>query len=75
MAKHSDRFLSAFGSRVREFRQEAGISQEQLAHDAGVDRTYVGGVERGQYNPSLLIIKRLADALGVHPRDFLIDDE
>ena len=75
MAKHSNRFLTSFGSRVREYRLEAGISQEQLAHDASVDRTFVGGVERGQFNPSLLIIKRIADALGVHPRDFLIDDE
>jgi transcriptional regulator with XRE-family HTH domain len=75
MVKHSNRYLLAFGSRVRALRLEAGTSQEQLAHDAGIDRTYFGGIERGKYNPSLLHIKRIASALGVAASDLLIDDE
>ncbi|KXZ61395.1 anaerobic benzoate catabolism transcriptional regulator [Microbacterium laevaniformans] len=53
--------------RVRELRQSAGLSQEQLAHQAGLDRSYVGQVERGERNVSLDNIHRLAEALGVSP--------
>jgi transcriptional regulator with XRE-family HTH domain len=45
------------------------MSQEQLAHEAGLDRSYVGGVERGARNVSLDNIHRLAKALRVPPRD------
>jgi transcriptional regulator with XRE-family HTH domain len=54
-----------FGDRVRALREAGGRSQEALAHDAGMHRTYLGGIERGRRNPSLLNIARLADALGV----------
>jgi transcriptional regulator with XRE-family HTH domain len=46
-----------------------GLSQEALAAKAGIHRTYVGGVERGERNVGLKNILRLAAALGVHPRD------
>jgi transcriptional regulator with XRE-family HTH domain len=54
-----------FGDRVRALREADGRSQEALAHDAGMHRTYLGGIERGRRNPSLLNIARLSDALGV----------
>ena len=57
------------GARRLELAQTAlaqGLSQEQLAVDASVDRTYVGGLERGTVNPSLAIIDRLARALSIH---------
>jgi transcriptional regulator with XRE-family HTH domain len=57
----------SFGARVREIRKQHGISQEELAHRAGLDRTYVGSVERGERNISLDNIWLLADALGVAP--------
>ena len=73
MVRYMDRLLASFGSRVRTLRLAAEISQEELAMRAGLDRTYVGGVERGERNLTLVNINRLADALGVHPRD-LFDD-
>ena len=54
-----------FGLRVRELRGRLGISQEELADRCGLHRTYVGGIERGERNPSLINIGRIAQALGV----------
>ena len=56
-----------FGGRVREHRVRRGLSQEHLADLAGLDRTYVSGVERGRRNLSLRNICRLAAALGIDP--------
>lgn len=60
-----------FGRRLRELRKGVGVSQEALAHQAGLDRSYVGGVERGEYNISLLNICLLAEALGTAPHELL----
>lgn len=54
----------AFGARIRALRAEQGISQEELAHRAELDRSYVGQVERGERNVSLDNIFRLSIALG-----------
>ena len=59
------------GRNVRQARQAAGLSQEALAYKAGIDRTYVSGVERGVRNPTVTIIARLAEALGVAAADLL----
>jgi transcriptional regulator with XRE-family HTH domain len=64
---HDDPRLRAFGSRVRELREQLDLSQEGLAFSAGLHRTYVSSVERGERNISLINICRLADALGVTP--------
>jgi transcriptional regulator with XRE-family HTH domain len=66
---------TSFGKRVRELRLGLGISQEGLADRCGLHRTYVGGIERGERNPSLLNIGRIADALGVSPGDLLTFSE
>lgn len=71
MKKHDE--LVAFGDNVREARRLVGISQERLADLAGLHRTYVGGVERGERNISLMNICRLALALGVSPKALLKD--
>ena len=53
------------GSNVRRIRQARGLTQEELAFDAKIDLTYLGGIERGRRNPSLLVMARIADALSV----------
>ena len=53
------------GKNVRRLRQQKGLTQEQLAFEAKIDLTYVGGIERGKRNPSLLVMARIADALSV----------
>jgi transcriptional regulator with XRE-family HTH domain len=54
-----------FGARIRELREQQGLSQESLAERAGLDRTYVSGVERGVRNPTLSTIHRLAAGLSL----------
>ena len=64
---------ACFGDRLRSLRAEKGLSQEQLADRSGLNRTYVGSVERGERNVSLLNIYKLAAALGVVPSSLLDD--
>jgi transcriptional regulator with XRE-family HTH domain len=66
-----DSLLVRFGNRVRELRKKRGLSQEGLALESDLDRSYVGGVERGERNISLENIEKLAKALGVHPSELL----
>ena len=56
-----------FGKRVRELRLERRLSQEKLAELADLHRNYVGGIERGERNVSLLNIVKLAHGLNVRP--------
>lgn len=53
------------GKNVRKLRQQKGMTQEQLAFEAEIDLTYVGGIERGRRNPSLIVMGRIADSLSV----------
>lgn len=64
-----------FGRRIRVLRESKGWSQERLADEAVLDRSYVGGIERGDRNPSLKNIARIADALGVPIRVLFDDDD
>ena len=65
MNKQSE-VLRKFGKRVREIRaHKAGISQMGLANKAGLDRTYIGGVERGERNVGIKNVEKIAKALGV----------
>ncbi len=62
---HSPTILEKFGSRVRDSRKAAGLSQEALAGACGLDRTYISGIERGRRNVALRNIAAIARALGL----------
>ena len=55
----------AFGSRVRQLRKEQGISQDRLALMAGIDRSYMGKIERGEFNLTLTKIYQISEALNI----------
>ncbi len=59
------------GRNVRRYRLERDWSQEELAFEAGVHQTYLSGVENGTRNPTITVLKKLADALGVPPAALL----
>lgn len=60
-----------FGTNVRRLRLEKGMSQEDFGFAAGIDRTYVSGVERGIRNPSLLLAQKFARGLSVELSELL----
>lgn len=64
-------YQQIFGKRVRELRKEHGLSQVELAAKVGIDRSYMGFLERGERNPSLEVIASIAEALGVTPDELL----
>ncbi len=61
----------AFGEAVRALRVERGFAQEAFAAHAGMDRSYYGAIERGEFNVSLETIVKIADALGVSMAEIL----
>lgn len=60
-----DEALAAFGRNVAKFRTERGFSQDKLAEEATLDRTYLSGIERGVRNPGIKVVIRLARVLNV----------
>jgi transcriptional regulator with XRE-family HTH domain len=66
--KHAgNEVLVDLGVAIRAARTELGLSQEVLAIDAELDRSYVGGIERGEHNMTLLNLQKIAKALGTKP--------
>ena len=65
--------LSSFGKVVRTYRHRLGISQEELAARCGLHRTYLGAIERGERNVSLINIERIANGLGVSLEELFIE--
>ncbi len=59
------RFLKTFGAHIRTLRKKAGFSQEDFALEIGLDRTYMGGIERGERNLALLNIRKIAAGLKI----------
>ena len=62
------------GSNLRRYRNLAALTQEELAAQAQLDRTYISDIERGVTNPSLMVLVSLASAVGVHPAMFLLEE-
>ena len=75
MSTRGDRELRAFGLAVRRRRLKLALSQEALAERAGLHRTYIGGVERGERNVGMKNVFALARALRVVPSRLLMDAE
>ena len=67
----ASKLTSYIGKTIRTLRQNAGLSQEQFADKAGLHRTYVGSLERGERNPSVETLLRVAKALSVPLRSLL----
>lgn len=61
------------GGNIRRLRKSAALSQEDLAAEVGIDMRYLGGIERGQENPSLTVIGSIAKALGVSASSLLVE--
>jgi transcriptional regulator with XRE-family HTH domain len=65
------RWEEIVGQTVRRLRTARGLTQEELAHGADIDTRYVGGIERGEENPSVAILGRIAEVLDTHPAELL----
>lgn len=64
---NADKIKIEFGLLLKQLRKEKGVSQEQLAHDSSLDRTYISMLERGIYQPSLETIFALTKSLNISP--------
>lgn len=67
----NQRLLSLLAKNVRRLRKSIGLSQEELAFECDIDRTYISKVERGIANPSLLILSKISVVLGVEIQDLI----
>lgn len=65
--------LTAFGEAIRQRRKALGYSQESFGDACGIDRSYMGGIERGEHNLALINILKIIDALDVLPSEFFKD--
>lgn len=63
------------GRAIRDLRAERSISQERLSLDSGVHRNYIGGIERGERQPTITTIAVLADALGIRASELILRAE
>ena len=68
-------FLQQIGSKIRNLRSKHSISQEQLSFDADLDRTYIGSVERGERNISIINLRKIATALNYQVSEFFTNQE
>lgn len=61
------RWEEIVGINIRRLRLSRGLTQEELAGRSGIDMRYLGGIERGQENPTVAVVGRIATSLGTHP--------
>ncbi|HGE5804336.1 TPA: helix-turn-helix transcriptional regulator [Bacillus thuringiensis] len=69
--QEEEEFLDVLGKRIKRIRNDKGFTQEELGAECNLHRTYIGGIERGERNPTILNLKRIADALGVSVNEVL----
>ena len=69
------RWEEIVGLNVRRLRKAKGLTQEELAHGAEIDTRYVGGIERGEENPSVAVVGRIAQVLEAHPAELFGNPE
>ncbi|MEC2020203.1 MULTISPECIES: helix-turn-helix domain-containing protein [Bacillus] len=72
--KEEQQFLNALGRKIKQLRVEKDWSQERLGFKSNLDRTYIGGIERGERNLTVLNLKKIADALEVSVSDILVEE-
>lgn len=68
--KAKPQLLVAYGAAVRRLRKQKGFSQEAFADACGINRGYMGGIERGEHNLALINIMKIIDALEIQPSEF-----
>lgn len=68
------RMAQVLGENVRRIRRERGVTLETLAHDVGLSYSYMGQLERGQRNPTLEVVERIAAILKVEPLHLLMNN-
>lgn len=69
MPKTSAQTLKALGKKVQKLRKEMGLSQEELAHQLGISRVYMGFIEQGRETPSLKLLMKMSRKFGVRVED------
>ena len=72
-ASQPSRWNTVVGDNVRYLRRSRGLTQQELATGAAVDLRYLGSIERGEGNPSVALLGKLAEVLKVHPSELLHD--
>jgi transcriptional regulator with XRE-family HTH domain len=65
------KFLKEFGSRIQKVRKEQNVSQEKLSDLAGIERSYMGRIERGESNPPIYTVSKILKALNIRPSELL----
>jgi transcriptional regulator with XRE-family HTH domain len=70
----SDKLSAIVGNNIKKYRKNLNISQEELAEKAGLHRTYIGGIERGERNITLDSLQVIANALNVAPVELIVEE-
>lgn len=67
--KNEDKFLKSFGAKLRALRKEKGLTQDDIALDIGMDRSFISEIENGHKNPSVYTVNRILNYLGKNWKD------
>ena len=71
----NDKLSALVGNNIKKYRKKLGLSQEELAEKAGLHRTYIGGIERGERNITLDTLQLIAAALNVAPVVLIVEEQ